>query len=238
MKIMKKILLTVLVAVVLLWGCQAIFAKDKGNGKAEGKHGASEQQVKKTPKETTPKSDVNEPSSQNKKTSKDEGDKGDGEGKKKEKHEIHEEKSKDKEQSKPNQDINEPAGKSGKGKEKDKEKAATEDTGKGRKHEQQLESLEKKIEHEQAKHLERKARLEKIRELALKDNDTKTVERVDSLINKEQQRYEGKIQRMAEKPQPKITESPADPDKKINKENMAQELGNLEKDIVQDANEK
>ena len=34
------------------------------------------------------------------------------------------------------------------------------------------------------------------------------------------------------------TESPADPNKKINKENMAQELGNLEKDIVQDANEK
>ena len=201
MKIMKKILLSVLVAVVLLWSCQAIFAKDKGNGKGAGKHGAAEQRVKKTQKETTPKNDVNEPRSQNKKTSKDEGDKEDDEGKEKEKHKIHEKQSKDKEQSKSNHDINEPAGKSGKGKEKDKEKAATEEPGKGKKHEQQLESREKKIEHEQAKHLERKARLEKIRELALKENDTKTVERVDSLINKEQQRYEGKIQRTREKQQ-------------------------------------
>jgi hypothetical protein len=44
-----------------------------------------------------------------------------------------------------------------------------------------------------------------------------------------------------EKPQPKTTattESSADPNKEINKENMAQELDNLEKDIVQDTNEK
>ena len=44
------------------------------------------------------------------------------------------------------------------------------------------------------------------------------------------------------KPQPPAvkttatTESPADPNKKINKENMAQELDNLEKDIIQDTN--
>lgn len=46
-----------------------------------------------------------------------------------------------------------------------------------------------------------------------------------------------------EKPQPQTTkttattESSADPNKEINKENMAQELNNLEKDIVQDTNE-
>lgn len=73
---------------------------------------------------------------------------------------------------------------------------AAEAKGKGKDQAQQLRALDKQIQHETAKHMEREARLARIRELAVKKNDTKTVEQVDQLIAKEKQRYEAKLLKM------------------------------------------
>ncbi len=94
-------------------------------------------------------------------------------------------------------DINAPGAKGrrelgGKGKDAMKQKAVAT----GEQHHQQLMAVEKQMQAEQAKHRERLARLSRIRELAQQQGDTKTVERVDKLIEKDQQRYEAKTQRM------------------------------------------
>jgi hypothetical protein len=70
------------------------------------------------------------------------------------------------------------------------------DIGSGKRHVQQLEAVSKQIVHENAKHRERLAKLNRIRELAEQSGDTKTVERVDNLIEKQKQRYDVKSQRM------------------------------------------
>lgn len=75
----------------------------------------------------------------------------------------------------------------GKGKEKGKAKENV--TAKGKEHQQQMKALEKQWTHEEAKHRRRVARLNRIRELAAEEGDTKTLERVDQLLQKEQQRY-------------------------------------------------
>ncbi|MFH1615691.1 MAG: hypothetical protein ABIG61_11495 [Planctomycetota bacterium] len=86
---------------------------------------------------------------------------------------------------------------------KDEKKRAEKTTAKakGKKHQQQLDAVKNKIAREQAKHLKRKTRLERIRELALAQEDTKTVERVDKLIEKEQNRYDRKQSQMQKKQQ-------------------------------------
>jgi hypothetical protein len=66
-------------------------------------------------------------------------------------------------------------------------------TPKGRGHEQQLLALQKQLQHEQAKHMERRARLTRIRELAMHKGDAEVVARVDKLMAKEQQVYERKL---------------------------------------------
>ena len=98
-------------------------------------------------------------------------------------------------------DANEPASKPGKGKDKGKGKAAEKDSAKGNGHQQQLKALEEQTAHEETKHRERVARLERIRELAEEEGNTKTVERVNKLLGKEQQRYERKQQRMEKRKQ-------------------------------------
>ena len=80
------------------------------------------------------------------------------------------------------------AARAGKGKSKGIGKAKG--AGKGK----QLKSLEKQMKREKAKHLKRTARLERIRELA--GDDSKKLERIDKLIQKELMRYEMKQQRM------------------------------------------
>lgn len=73
----------------------------------------------------------------------------------------------------------------------------TSDKGKGKGRDQQAQSLQKQLQHEQAKHMERVARLNRIRELALKKGDTEMVARVDKLIAKENEVYtrkQGKMQ--------------------------------------------
>jgi len=92
---------------------------------------------------------------------------------------------------------NQPAGKAKKG----KGEAVEKDVGKGKGHQQQLKALETQLVHEEAKHRRRVARLHRIRELAIGENDTKTIERVEKLIEKEQQRYVRKQQRMQERRQ-------------------------------------
>ena len=66
----------------------------------------------------------------------------------------------------------------------------------------QAEALKKKIIHEEAKHRRRKARLNRIRQLALEKNATETVQRIDDLLKKEQTRYVNKQQKMRLRRQP------------------------------------
>jgi len=73
---------------------------------------------------------------------------------------------------------------------------AAEAKGKGKGQEQQMRAFEKQIQHEAAKHMERQARLSRIRELAVKKGDTKMVAQVDELIAKENQLYDRKLQQM------------------------------------------
>ena len=68
--------------------------------------------------------------------------------------------------------------------------------GKGKAGQQQLQSMQKQMQHDQAKHLERQARLARIRELAVKKGDTEMVARVDKLIQKQQDVYNRKMQHM------------------------------------------
>jgi hypothetical protein len=68
--------------------------------------------------------------------------------------------------------------------------------GKGKEHQQQLAAMRAKIERERAKHLERTAKLERIRELAVAEESSETIARVDKLMQKERQRYTRKHRRM------------------------------------------
>jgi len=73
--------------------------------------------------------------------------------------------------------------------------------GRGRFHQQQLKALQTQLVHEQAKHLWRLARLNRIRQLAIETGDTKTAERVDKLLGMENQRFSREQQRMQERNQ-------------------------------------
>ena len=59
--------------------------------------------------------------------------------------------------------------------------------GKGKEHQGQVQAFEKQMRQTQAKHMERQARLARIRELAVQKNDQEMIARVDKLIAKEQQ---------------------------------------------------
>lgn len=73
--------------------------------------------------------------------------------------------------------------------EKDKSDA---NKARGQDHAQQRRALDKQIAHEERKHQVRKARLERMREVAAQKGDDKAVERIDELMDKEQQRYDRK----------------------------------------------
>ena len=70
----------------------------------------------------------------------------------------------------------------------------------GKEHAKQAQAFQKQIRHEDAKHMERHARLVRIRELAAQKGDAEMVARVEKLIEKEQQVYSRKVQRMQEQP--------------------------------------
>ncbi len=92
-------------------------------------------------------------------------------------------------------------------------KAATDavEQGKGKVkgQEKQAQAFQKQLQHEQAKHMERQARLARIRELAVKKGDAEMIARVDKLIAKENEVYGRKGGKM--QGQPRAT-SPAGPD--------------------------
>lgn len=83
-----------------------------------------------------------------------------------------------------------------------RDKAAKDQVGgkiaetKARGQEQQARVFEKQAQHETAKHLERQARLARIRELVVQKGDAKLIEQVDQLIAKEKQLFDRKLQRM------------------------------------------
>jgi hypothetical protein len=86
----------------------------------------------------------------------------------------------------------------------------TPDKGKGKGQEKQAQALQKQLQHEQAKHMERQARLTRIRELAVKKGDTEMVARVDKLIAKEQEVYGRKQGKMQGQPRAVPTVGPND----------------------------
>lgn len=69
-------------------------------------------------------------------------------------------------------------------------------SGKGKGKSQQQAAVSKQIQHEKAKHLQRKARLQRILELATEKNAPKIIERVRSLMDKEEARYTKTSQRL------------------------------------------
>jgi hypothetical protein len=87
------------------------------------------------------------------------------------------------------------------GKGKGKGQAVEKDTGQGKGHQQQLKAVEEQILHEEIKHSRWQARLKRIRELAAEEGNTKMVERVDKLLENEQQRYDRKGKLMQERKQ-------------------------------------
>jgi hypothetical protein len=72
---------------------------------------------------------------------------------------------------------------------------------KGKAHQQQLKAIDDQIAHEKEKHLERKARLERIRQLAEEENNQETIDRVNKLIEKEQHRHDRKIAKLQQRKQ-------------------------------------
>lgn len=71
--------------------------------------------------------------------------------------------------------------------------------GQGKGHQQQMDALGKQFRHEEQKHMQFKARLERIRELAAKKGDAKVLDRVNTLIEKEQSRYSRKVERIRQR---------------------------------------
>lgn len=76
-------------------------------------------------------------------------------------------------------------------------KTAEETTqARGKNHQQQLRAFEAQRQRQRAKHMERQARLARIRELAVQKGDAKMIARVDKLIAKENQVHERKQTRL------------------------------------------
>jgi hypothetical protein len=67
-------------------------------------------------------------------------------------------------------------------------------------------TFQKQVQHEDAKHMERHAKLVRIRELAVQKGDKEMLARVDKLMEKEQQVYGRKVQRL--QGQPRATRQP------------------------------
>lgn len=92
------------------------------------------------------------------------------------------------------------------GKKADKENKK--DKVKGKDKQQQLKAVKKQIAHETDKHMTRAARFERLRELA--QGDKKTLERINKLAEREQQRFDTKTQRLQQREL-----SPGQPDSEV-----------------------
>ena len=194
---MKKVLLSLFIVLVLSWSCNIVFAKGADKGKGGGQARQAKGVQKKDWKQQV---DANEPGGQGKEIQMRKREQ--REVRRKEQQKMREMSGKSKGKSKAGWDVNQPPGKSEKGKGKSRWKGhpVEKDTGRGKGHQQQLKMLETQIVHEQAKHLWRVARLNRIRELVT-EGDAKTLERIDKLLEKEQQRYDRNRQGMQERRQ-------------------------------------
>jgi hypothetical protein len=67
--------------------------------------------------------------------------------------------------------------------------------GKGRDHQKQLKELQQQLTRQEQKHLERMAKMQRIKELAAQKNSEHTLARVQKLMKREQARYGRKRQR-------------------------------------------
>ena len=174
---MKKITITILIVIAVLWTCDVSPAKETNTGEREIKRKIAE----KPQEEAKVKGKVAEKAGNIDKSKTDEA------------------------AAKVSRDKIEATKKAAdKGKEK---VAAKENvTAKGKEHQQQINALDKQVVRDEAKFLKTTARLKRIRELAVAKGDTKTVERVDELIAKSRQISGDKRKRMQEKKQ-KILQS-------------------------------
>jgi predicted ribonuclease toxin of YeeF-YezG toxin-antitoxin module len=201
---MKKSIFLFVTVAVLLWSCSTALSKGPGKGAGLGPAKPGKQSTKATVQENR-KSQPRDPNQV-----KDQG--------KLDKTRLREQFRQNLGKPKSTTDVNQPGAKFGKAKPKttadanqiaklgkpklkdlvpETEKAP----GRGRLHQQQLKALQTQLIHEQAKHLWRLARLNRIRQLAAETGDTKTVERVDKLLGMENQRFSREQQRMQERHQ-------------------------------------
>jgi hypothetical protein len=90
--------------------------------------------------------------------------------------------------------------------------AAGKSQSKGKGQDQKAQAFQKQLQHEQGKHMERVARLNRIREIAVQKNDAEMIARVDKLMAKEQEVYGRKLQKMQGQPRAN-PQLPAGPDK-------------------------
>jgi len=187
---MKKITFVSLLALALFLGSDAVFAKAKGKGAAGGQG----EQIKDVQEKAKAQGkDKAESAEEKVKAGQQEAARVKEQAKEKAK-EAEQAAAKAKQKGKTaEEEIAKEKGKAAADK-----KAAAQDKGKaaekalGKEHQQQLAALRKQLLHEQAKHLERKARLERIKQLAVKEGDSKTIARVDKLIADEQKQYDRK----------------------------------------------
>lgn len=182
---MKKLLLSLLIMLVLSWTSGAVFAKGGGKGKdadAKAKPAAKSQR-----KAKSRRADANEPTGRRgiRPTRDRQRQRLEMLRKRKERQEMRETRRKGKERLKGGPDFRPPV----------------DELAKGKEHRQQLKAFEMQMAKEVAKHRTRQARLKRIRELAAEENDTKTMQRVDKLMNKERQRSGRKLRRIKERQQ-------------------------------------
>ncbi|MFC1739818.1 hypothetical protein ACFL1G_12340, partial [Planctomycetota bacterium] len=116
---------------------------------------------------------------------------------------------------------------------------------KGKQHAQQLIAVDKQIRQGNAKHQDRLARFERIMQLATEQGKTETLDRVRKLSEKEQNRYEQKLQRLEQrrerilqtseeaqaKPAGKVKEKA---EGQVEEEVEAKEVEQVEEEIEQD----
>jgi hypothetical protein len=192
---MKRVFVWILVLPVLMWFCGLVIGANEKNARGvRVSSGGAAQEKKAEAKKETPK--VNQEAekakektqpAQEKAKEKTAKAKEDSE-KAKEKTEVAQEQAKEK-AAKTKEETAKTAEKAAKQPEA-KAKADVEKVqGKGREHAQQQTAAAGKMVREDAKHVERVARLERIKALAAAEGNTKTVERVDKLLAKENERY-------------------------------------------------
>ncbi|MHC4260147.1 MAG: hypothetical protein ACYSTF_07040 [Planctomycetota bacterium] len=172
---MKKALFSVLIVLVLSWSCGTVLAKDKGKGKGgrPEKEATEKAKEKESSREAGDAKEVKKPGKDKRAQAKERV------LKRIKKHEKEQgTKRKAGEGLKAGSDANRPT-----------DKAAR---VKGR--ERQFEILQKKTAQEEAKHMRRQARLQRIRELAVAEGKTDIVARVDKLLQRENERYAKKQQ--------------------------------------------